>query len=281
MATKGRNTSVWRTQPDGPVQINWEHRRAEGLVFFAPLSPAHGTLDLVSDQLGTRTGLETFSSTSGAYHSHFGTSNYADFVVPPEIGPTTPFSVAWTQDAIATSAYSTILRVNFGTAGTHKGFVIYQSASDANYYLCFGPQNGTAGGTPLYAGGGAVTNGRRDRFCLTLPNGSQNTASASLSRNGENVSSSGSTTLGNVTTAGFRIGALDTAGDPWEGLIGDFRIWSRALNDTEKEAESIFEESLLLYAPRRIWVPVSAGGGTFKAAWASQRSGIVGSGVRK
>lgn len=267
----------WINQPVGPAPINWGHTRAEGLVFFAPLNAAHGTLDLVGTQIGTRTGLEALASTEGADYLHFGTSNYADYpTVPPQIGATTPFTIAWTQDARATAGASTILQINFGTAGTHKRFLIYQSASDANYYFSAGPQTGAASAN-LWNSIGAVANDRRDRFCLTVNSGSQS-ASMVLYRNGAAVSISGATTFANDTAAGFRVGALSTAADPWEGAIGDLRMWSRVLSDTEQERESTQLGAMELYAPRRIWVPVSVAG-TFKAAWV-RRNTVLGTGAR-
>lgn len=255
----------WRGQPLGPVGVNWGHSRAEGLQFFAPLSAAHDLRDLAGEQRATRTGLETYArSQSGAHHLLFGSSNYADFpVVPARIGTTTPFTVAWTQEPRATSGYSTILNVNFGTAGADTAFAIFLSASDATYYFTAGPR-ASSGAHSWSVAAGAVANDRLDRFVLTGAGGPSSTTASdwTLRRNGELVTRGTTTAYAGNTSASFRIGALETAGDhPFEGLIGDMRMWSRVLSDDEAEVESTIDGALELYAPRRIWVPFSAGGG--------------------
>lgn len=250
----------WERQPVGPVGINWGHPRAEGLAFFAPLSAAHGTRDLVAEQLGTRTGLEAYlPSQAGAIHHLFGTSNFVDFpTVPSAIGSTTPFTVAWTQEPRSTTGYATPLLVNFGS-GTNQ-FVIYQAASDASYAFVVGPRAG--GNSPSFSSSiGLQVNERLDRYVLQALAGSQSLLPADyvLWRNGVRFTTSSTVSLGLVSAAIFRVGARDAGSDPFEGLIGDLRMWSRVLSDGEAEAESTLPEAYALYEPQRIWVPVSAG----------------------
>lgn len=254
----------WEQQPTDE-RIDWTHPRAVGLEFAASLS-ALGVRDLVSGRPGTLTGLAASLPASGRMplvYRQFGASNYADFTAPARIGATTPFTIAWTQEARSTSAYSSIVHINFGTAGADRPFLIYQSASDANYYFAAGPSSGSNQARWATAIG-AVTNNRLDRYVLRCAGGSQSTTLTdyTLYRNGQLVTRDGTgIVFGGLTTGGFRIGALLTGSDPWEGLIGDLRLWGRLLSEEESAEESLVDQVLVLYEPQRIWVPVSAAGG--------------------
>lgn len=275
---KKRAYAEWGRQPIGPVGIEYDHARAEGLVFFAPLSGAHGTRDLVQEQLGVRTGLEAYlPSQAGALHHLFGSSSYADFPVLPAVGHTTPTTIAWTQEPRSTSAYSAVLWIK--PTGATYGFAIYESAADSAYYFVVGRRNPTGGGADVSkfsANVGAVTSDRLDRFVLTLPSGMTSGAGARLWRNGVEIAagtSLPSNEFGTNTTAAFRVGALESGADPFEGLIGDMRIWSRVLPDGDAEDESTVPGGWKLYAKSRILVPVSAGGSDIDIA------GVVGNAV--
>ena len=281
---KKRAYAEWGRQPLGPVGIEYDHARAEGLVFFAPLSGAHGTRDLVKQQLGVRTGLEAYLPTQGgAIHHLFGTSNYATFSELPDLSYTTPTTIAWTQEARSTSAYSTVL--NIKATGATYGFTIFLSASDANYYFVVGRrENVSLANTQFNTPAGPVTDNVLNRFVLTLPSGTSTGAGARLWRDGVELTGTAvvtASTFGDNTVANFRIGALDDGSNVFEGLIGDLRIWSRVLPDGDAEDESTVPGGWKLYAKSRILVPVSAGGGGgFQAAWARNRSQVIGAGVR-
>lgn len=253
----------WLRHPPGWVGINWAHPRAVGLEFFAPLSAGHDMRDLVSEQRATRTGLEDCLPTkSGALHLVFGSGNYADFpAAPAGIGKTTPFTVAWTQEPRATSAYSTVMEFQFGTAGADQTFIVYLAAADSSYAFVAGPRGSSTHSWSSAVG--FVTDNVLDRYILRSSGGPTSTTAAnwSLYRNGALVSIGADTVTSGNTAASARIGAHDGASDPFEGLIGDVRMWSRVLSDDEAEVESTVDGALELYAPRRIWVPVSAGGG--------------------
>lgn len=265
----------WLNQPTRPAGIDWSHRRTRDLVFFAPLSGQHGAVDLVSGQFPTKTGLHDFSGADGASYHLFGTSNYADYAtVPVGIGATTPFTVAWTQYAKATAAGSTILNINFGTPGTHNSFLVYGSSTDATYY-CTAGLRAASGAASWSVAAGAITNERLDRFCLLVPNGSQNMASAALYRNGVLLSRGTNANFGAATAAIFRVGAIETGTDPFEGCLGDLRMWSRALADEEAEIESTFAGSHQLYKPQRIFFSKAAASTAFQSAWARNANSLI------
>lgn len=254
----------WGVLPRASSGINWGHPRSRNLCFFAPLRDAYGATDLYSRQLFTTTGLGTRVFTKGGAGLLFGTSNYADFVRPSEIGPDTPFTVAWTQEARSTSGYSTVLNVNFGTATVHYQFVIYQGVTVDAYSFSAGPR--LSNGAHSWATAiGTVTNNRLDRFVLRATAGSQSLTSSdfTLWRNGVLIAQNTKTTYSVNQTAGARIGArADGAGDPWEGAILDMRMWSRILSDDEAARESTQEFVGELYTPQYLWVVPSTGGGT-------------------
>lgn len=253
--------ATWAAQPQEVVGIDWSHPRTDRLCFFMPGGDALGMRDLVRNQLLTLTGLSTQILTSEGPTRLFGTSSYADFTAPPEIGATTPFTVAWSQEARSTSAYSAILNVNFGS-GTNC-FAVYQSSAVAAYYFTAGPRGGGSTAHSWSVALGAVTNNRLDRFVLRAAAGSQSVTGSdwSLFRNGQLVSRGTSTTFSAFTGAAARIGARETGADPWEGAILDMRLWARVLSDDEAARESQVQPAAELYEPRRIWVPVGAAGG--------------------
>lgn len=254
----------WGVLPRASSGINWGHPRSRNLCFFAPLRDAYGATDLYSRQLFTTTGLGTRAFTKGGAGLLFGTSNYADFVQPSEIGPNTPFTIAWTQEARSTSSYSTILNVNFGTAGTHNGFLIYEGTVADVYRMSAGPQ--AVGGAHSWATAiGAVTNNRLDRFVLRAAAGSQSTTGSdfTLWRNGVLISRDSSSSFATNTSAGAKIGTrIGGTPDPWEGAILDMRMWARVLSDDEAARESTQEFVGELYTPQYLWAVPSTGGGT-------------------
>lgn len=256
---------AWQRQPVGPAGINWGHPRAEGLAFFAPLSGAHGTRDLVRGQLGARTGLEEYRpSQFGAIHHAFRTGNYASFPeVPASIGPTTPFTVAWTQEPRSPSGYATVVACQFGTGGVDYGFVVYQGTSADAYSLSAGARGGGTAQGNSWASSGVLTDQQLDRFVLTSSGGPTAVGGTTwrLWRNGVLLTRDGDATFGANTTAQFLVGAREGPADPFPGLLGDMRMWARVLSDGDAEEESTIAGSWELYAPQRILVPVSAGGG--------------------
>lgn len=250
-------------QPQYAARVNRSNPRARGLVFFAPLSPTHGLRDLAKGSRGTPTGMGTVN-TDGKSGRHFllGSGNYIDFTVPPEIASTTPFTIAWTQYPIGTSAYSTVVNVNFGS-GTNSFLIYLDAVGGGSYRFCCGPRNG--GNIPTFATSvGAPTNYRLDRFVLTVAAGSQNATAANyiLWRNGVRYTTSTVVAIGANTASGFRIGSLLAAGDYFEGLIGDMRLWSRVLTDNEAFDESLYEKAFDLYEPiPALYLDTVAGGG--------------------
>ena len=259
----------WTAQPNVTVGIDWAHPRARGLCLFMPLGEAYGLVDLVSGRRASPTGLATRALSGGVAARLFGASNYGDFTAPAAIGPSTPFSVAWTQEPRSTSAYSTVLNVQFGTAGVHWSFLVYLAAADATYYFTAGPRVAT-GAQSWGASVGAATNKALDRYVLRCAGGSQSLTASdyTLHRNGMLMARGSATNFGTNTAAVARIGALDTGGDPFEGPLHDLRMWSRVLSDGETVDESRVERAAALYLPRRgtIWMAGVPGGSTLVAA---------------
>lgn len=238
-----------RVQPTQRTGINYANPLSRKLSFLSPLHPFSGLVDYVRHQRGSRAGGGFVYTQRHGIFPNFGTSNHLDFPrTPPDIGPTTPFSIAWVQDPRSTSAYGTIINVNFGTAGTHNSFAVYQAAADANYYFVAGPRK-ISGAHRWATAIGAITNGRVDVFVLLAKGGSQSLTPSDwvLYRNGVLISQDSSTNFTTATSASFRIGALETGSDPFEGGIGNMHMWSRIL--TPGEIASFYENPWQVYAP--------------------------------
>ena len=249
----------WDSQPQEAVRVNWAHPLATDLAFLAPLNPETGLADLVSGQIPTVTGSITAEANRYGRFLNFGSGKRLDFAsTPKSISPTTAATIAWTQEPISPSVNSTILSAQFGAAGSDRPFVIYQS-TNATYRFTAGPSS--TNGAHQWLAAGSPVDRQRDVFVLTTINGISSTTSAdwALYRNGELVTQSGRTNYSSSTSGGFRVGALLTGSDPWEGMIGDLTMWARVLD--ADEAARWCENVNVLYEPRRIWVPVSAASG--------------------
>jgi Concanavalin A-like lectin/glucanases superfamily len=254
----------WTEQPQSPVEVDWNNPTSNGLLFLAPLNPVTGFRDLVRGNFFTRTGALSPATARNGVYPTFGTSNYLDLPTVPALGTTSSATFAWTQEPRATSAYSTVLQINFGV-GTNA-FLIYQSASDANYQLAVGPAGNGGGnnGSAANFAVGSATNNALDRFVLVASSGvlSYFPSTYTLWKNGVKLPAATNTTFGSTTSAVARIGATSAGGDPFEGLLGNLHIWNRSLTDFEAAAWSRpgGEFSLLTPRTQRIWVPVSASG---------------------
>lgn len=246
------------TQPQRLTLLDWSNPITQGLVFSAPLHPVWGMRDLVSGKLATKTGLATQGIGREGVYAVFGTSNYADFTLPNGFTSSSPFTVAWTQEPRSTSAFSTVL--NIKPTGAANAFLIYQSDSNASYYFVAGPRTGNV---PLFSAVGAATNGVADRYVLTGSSGmgSGIASGYTLWRNGVKMTTVSTASLGANTTASFRVGALDSATDPFEGLLGNMDIWARVITDGEALAWCRNPYCKYLPQPSRLWWANPAAGG--------------------
>lgn len=250
----------------GQRRLNRDHPRLHDLVFAASLNANDALRDLVSGAPLTRTGLSSTVNSGRRLAPLFGGSSYADFTRPAAITEFTPFTLAWTQEPISATSYHTIINVNFGTAGLHNQFVVYQSSSDSAYNFVVGPRGtgGSSAGSPRFDVVGLTTSRQRNRFVLQALAGSQSLSTSSyvLWRDGVRLTTATTAPLGAATAALARIGARDTGADPFEGAIQDMRMWVGILPDAEAFEESQVALADELYEPIRIWVPGSYGGGS-------------------
>lgn len=252
----------WTRQPQTVVGVNWAHQRANGLCFFSPLGDAFGFRDLITQQWFTKVGLGTGVVTPEGQTKLFGTSNYCTFTPPAQIGPTTPLTIAWTQLHTVSTSASVVAQINFGTGGTHRPLLIYESATGASAFLA-GPQV-FAGAHNWASSVGVPVNGQIDRFVLVAAGGSQSITGSdwTLYRNGALMARGTTTNFADSALAGARLGVRESAPtDPFDGALLDVRIWARPLTPSEAADESIRIKAAELYQPRRIIIPVSAGAG--------------------
>lgn len=252
----------WTRQPQGAVEVDWSNPLSGKLAFLAPLSPASGGRDLVQGQIATRTGGNTSLTNKYGQFSDFGTGKYSDFAKKPlGVTPTTPTTIAWTQEARSGSSYSTVLHLNVGTPGSTPIFIIFLSSSVSSYYFTAGPQVG-ANAHSWSSAVGAVQDNVRNAYVLVTTGGLNSTTASewTLYQNGIEITRGTSTTLASTTGDAFRVGAYLTGGDPFEGIIGDLHIWGRALSSAEARLWS--QNVNVLYVPRRRYLPPAAAAAT-------------------
>lgn len=233
-------------------------------MFLAPLGAGESFRDLVSQKPGSRTGLTARKLLKdGSSFPLFGTSNYLDLPNIPGLTGSMPLTIAWTQQADGTSAYSNILV--WKPEGASNSFGIFLSASDPSYYFTAGPRGG-----PVAAfNTGALTDGVPDNYVLLILSGTDTSATGAgdgfyrLFRNGVEVSRDSNSSTSPFSSAVFRLGALEDTSNPFEGAIGNLHIWRRALTASEAIAwsKNPYITRLAYGAPR--WIPASSGTNTY------------------
>lgn len=252
-----RYKAEWSRQPPAP-RVDWSNPLAKDLVFLAPLGPG-SFRDIVGQQTLSPTGLSQYESTANGRYPLFGASNYLDVPNNIRTSGTDAITFAWTQDPRNPSAASAVLDWKPASGATYS-FAIYLHQSNYLYYFTAGPRFAAA--ASWSADAGPLTDGRLDKYVLICYAGvAQVPTSATdgfydLYRNGAPVVRGNNTSYGASTAAVFRIGALGGGSDPFEGLLGNFHIWQRALSAAEAAEWSTNEFDLLQKRP--IWVPESA-----------------------
>lgn len=252
----------WGRQPQAPQPLDRNGPYADGLLFHAPMHPSWGMRDLVSGRAATKTGLATSAITVAGVLPLFGASNYADFAAPAAFDGSLPFTIAWVQQPISPTGYSTVLDVR-PPVNSANSFLIYQAAADTTYQFVVGLRDG--GGThQARFMMGLQTSGLLDVYVLVVPAGYATTTSGYvLYRNGmRQAAAVNNPAFAVATPTGFRIGCvLGTPGDPFEGALGGVTIWQRSLNHAEASAWA--PERML--APRRTrrYVPLAGGSSAF------------------
>jgi hypothetical protein len=252
-------------QPQGAVRVNWGSSLSRALAFCAPLNPGGGFQDIAGNQLGVRTGLGSQTVAPNGSYPLFGTGSYLDFSNNiAGVTGATPVTIAWTQTVRTPLSYSALL--NWKPPGAANTFLIYQSASDSMYYFVAGLR----GGTPVSFSAvvGTQVDGRTDRYALVMSSGVAGAAASfALFANGSKLTTAATQGFGANTDAAFRIGARDAGSDPFEGGVGNFHIWTRALSDAEGAIWSTPGGEFSCYAPsRRVWVQLAANEATTDTA---------------
>lgn len=252
-------------QPQDFGALDWGDSITAGLLFHAPLHPGWGMLDLVSGAACTKTGLGTSAATPAGVMPVFGSGSYADFTAPANFDGSLPFSIAWVQQPISPTGYSTVLDVR-PPVNAANSFLILQSEFDITYQFVVGPRDGGGNGKQARFDVGLQTHGRLDMFVLVAPAGLATASSAYvLYRNGvRQAAAVASPAFGAASPTGMRVGSvLGSPGDPFEGLLGCVSVWARVLSDTECLRMSTQPQSI--YAPQIISIP-----------WPAASSGVSG-----
>lgn len=248
----------WDSQPQEVVEVDWNNPLTNGLVFLAPLWPGQLN-DIVGGKRATVTGTLGYAATRDGVFPLFSGSQYIDYGAFGAEFPAGPATIAWIQTPIAQSGFNTLM--NLMPSGGVNSWVCYQNGGGGSYAFTFGRRAGT-GPANYNTTVGTPANGDTRRFIVRSP--SLDTATYTdyslFDRFSGALAPDGSTTYGGNTSTGMRIGALlPSGGDGFDGAIGMVAIWKRQLSDAE--ARDYNANPWQLFAPRTIWVPVSAGGG--------------------
>ncbi len=256
---------VRTAQPQNAVGVDWGNPITRGLGLLLPLRGRGDRIDAVTGRT------VAFGSAVGNATSSFGTSAsfgsasaFADFPQPIGIsGNTQPITFSWISEGRSASGYSTIF--TWKAPGATRPFLVYRAASDSTYEFTVGPRQ-SAGGARFSTG--LQTNNVPERFVLVCRGGvgSTTTADYSLFRNGVPVPTNGASAFGDSTVDVSRIGATESGGDPFEGLIANFAVFGRALSAAEAASLSANPWQLFAQVSEPIQVLPTVVGGSIGAA---------------
>lgn len=270
-----RAASAWNIQPSGSVQLSRGGRASAlagtlcvpqgDVVAQAAISYQGLAAPTISDQGTLLVG--GFPGASTAYVS----------AAHPRV--TGAFSVAFTlRHVSAASAQSYVAQG--GSGGSGRGWEIGTPASGSGLYIVFG-------GVAIYTiSTSGLTSGRTHRVCVVV-SGNGGTATAYV--NGVAVGSVAVGTMLTPSSTSTIIG-VNHNGTIYQNpvaagtLIGDVHIYRRALNAAEVSLDgSTPEGAWTIFAPRRAWAPVAAGGPVTHPAsgdLVGQGSTVVGTAAR-
>ena len=236
----------------GGAQIDWGNPITRGLVFCqASQGPdaARGKAKTITGAVGR--GVNKF----GQLASFGGGVNESYPAFGPELTNATPATVFWLQEPRAGAAYSTVAQ--FRPSGSAQPFLIYQSSSDLSYAFVVGQMNGAVPSFGLSTGF-PVNNVPVSHAIVTTTNlDSRTVGDWTAYKNGVGYTTATTTSFSGASATQTTIGSMSTGGDPFEGLIGNFCIWNRALSAAE--IKSLSDNPWQIFAPqsRQIWVPTA------------------------
>lgn len=254
----------WTVQPQVAVAIDRGNPLAQGLVFLENAA--------VSDALTT--GAPTIIATpKGRAFSNLSATNYRSRQIPIPITSAKEVTVIVVASATVTAASNMLFAVGSSTNASSFFGIGGAATNTAGFWLRDSAATDQSLGAGAYDGVmrvyGGVCSNAQSRFEFWTSAGLAASASPTTK-----------TTFTGLDRVGFGCLLRSTAGvGALNPKIAMAAVWGRALSASEME--SVTANPWQLFAPlqRTIWVPVSAGGGSFQPAWAAGATKIIGSGI--
>ena len=246
--------SVQKRQP-ATFRLNWRNPITRGLILCVPGAPWN-YFDLVSGRRPTFTGTLAATNTQYGRLGRFAGAEAVDYTAftAAELATATPATVAWIQQNTTQAGGDTIC--HFHPNGSVEAFYVYQDpGSGSDYYFACG-QGGSSG--IQFNSVGAISNDVPERFMLVASAGLVNTTGSNwaLFRGMTKIANSGAVAAGPGAASTIRLGALAGGTAFYEGGLGQFCVWNRAL--TDQEALSYQANPMQIYESQRILFPASA-----------------------
>ena len=247
---------LWRQQP--PIAHRLASRGiARRALFWASLHPSArwGIQDMVGRVEMGRSGVAGNTYVDGRLVYALNSTNFT-FATPARLTSTAPCAITWLQQpGTQTSTYPFIFSVLLGGSDY---LAVFESPSDSSYSFVAGRLGSSA--ISFSSAVGLMQSGRADRFVLVAAGGptSSTPGDWTLWRNGEKLTAGGTIATGGDSGSGGRIGGSVAAAYPYVGALADFGIFEGV--PTDSEIRAFFRAPDSVYAPRRGFVFMGAGG---------------------
>lgn len=265
--------SAWSARPGHRVLLRQQGPLGRPLL-WVPLVPGGPRVNEAADN-ETADAAITYSNLTvdtglavqgGGFYDFNGTSSAATFTNPAGLTASTPVTMTWLQRYDTQSnSYPFVSSIYFSSI---TAFVCFQAPTDSGYYFVAGVAGSN---TPSFsAGHGAPVVGRVNRYVLTASNGLGATGGITMWRDGVRFTSPGTIATSDGLTGSSKIGGRTSDSTfNWSGVIADYGIFAGIASDAA--IRQFFDRPYdTLYEPRRIWVPVSAGGGAAEIGLATE-----------
>jgi hypothetical protein len=267
------------SQPQGPSAVDRANQRTRNLKGYWPANTEGG--GILFDIAGTNnatlnSGVSAIPSPIGKALAFDGSTGRITFGSSAQIKTSNFTWSYWIRPRSLAKAYGALL-TTVENLGQQSQTLYIKSNGKLAQYVARNDSN-----TANYDGTGTATLAVGNTYHIaTRFNSVSGTASTFL-----NGAMDGSATMAVAGAIPFTSGcgtdfAFDAgvAGREIDIIAGNFAYFDTDLSDEAIRRLYLYPWELFAPIQRRIWVPVSAGAATFKAAWASGSTTIVGGGI--
>lgn len=257
--------SVARSRAAWPLEIDWEHREADGLISLVVATPL-GMVDLVQEVTGTRSGAADAPTTTrdGTLDCYFnGSDTKYQIPVVSTLDTSAAFTLVWEAelDSFTANNYPQIGAVKRGVA--NNPLVIFYSPASTTYNdLCVG--TAASSGVTFTVPSGVSVTGERHWVVWSFAGGTWTTSSNhSVWVNGQTATFASASGKSIVTsTDETRLGFSPAGNYYWTGGIRQLRVYARQWSADEAWRFWAPQTRDELFLDRqRLILPVAVGGG--------------------